>query len=159
MQMKSSKEKLKIAIIGSGAITEKGYLPGAELVSSLRVTHVVDLDIERVKDLARRFRVPNYATKYQEIIKEVDAVVVATPPSSHASISIDCLNHELHVLCEKPLATSVQEAEEVVAASKRTQAHLAVGMVRRVHWSSKVLKKLIESGVLGDIHGFDVEEG
>ena len=80
----------------------------------------------------------------EEVFEEVDAVVVATPPSSHASISIDCLNHGLHVLCEKPLATSVEEAKEVVAASKRTQAHLAGGMGRRVHWSSQLLKKLIE---------------
>jgi predicted dehydrogenase len=157
--MKPSKEKLRLAIIGSGAIAEKGYLPGAELVPSLAVTHVVDLDSERAKDVATRFQVPNSVTNYQEVFEEVEAVVVATPPSSHASISIDCLNHGLHVLCEKPLATSVEEAKEVVAASKRTQAHLAVGMVRRVHWSSQLLKKLIETGVLGDIHRFDVEEG
>lgn len=157
--MKHSNERVKLAIIGSGAIAEEGYLPAADLVSNVAVTHVVDLDTNRARDVANRFGIPNYASDYRDVLGTVDAVVVATPPSSHAHISIDCLNHGLHVLCEKPLAASVEEAKQMIAASDRTHTRLGAAMVRRLSWSAQLLKKLVETGVLGDIHRFDVEEG
>ena len=157
--MNPPKGKVKFAIIGSGAIAEESYLPAAKLVPSILVTHVVDLDINRARYVAERFQIPNSLANYQEILGKVDAVVVATPPDSHAKISIDCLNHGLHVLCEKPLASSVEQAKDMVEASKRTHTHLGVGMVRRLSWSSQILKKLIGSDLLGNIHRFDIEEG
>ncbi len=157
--MNNNQEKVSLAIIGSGAIAEEGYLPAADIVSNIVVTHVVDLDTKRAKRVASRFYVPNFVTDYHEIFGKVNAAVVGTPPSSHVEISIDCLNHGLHVLCEKPLATSIQEAKEMVATRDRTGNLLAVGMVRRLSWSSRLVKKLVETGVLGEINRFDVEEG
>lgn len=157
--MKSYKGKVRLAIIGSGAIAEEGYLPAAGMVSNTDVTYVIDLDSERAREVANRFQVPRFEMDYHKIFGKVDAVVVATPPGSHAKITIDCLNHGLHVLCEKPLATSVQEAKEMVATSERTSTHLAVGMIRRLSWSSQLLKKLVQTGVLGKIDHFDLEEG
>jgi predicted dehydrogenase len=157
--MKYNKEKVSLAIIGSGAIAEEGYLPAAATVSNIIVTHVVDLDAERAKEVAGRYYVPNVVTDYRELFGKVNAAVVATPPTSHAAISIDCLNHGLHVLCEKPLATSVEEAKEMIAAQERMGTYLAVGMIRRLSWSSQLVKKLVEIGVLGEIDRFDVEEG
>jgi predicted dehydrogenase len=157
--MKHSNERVKLAIIGSGAIAEEGYLPAADIVSNITITHVVDLDTNRARDVANRFGIPHYASDYRDVLETVDAVVVATPPSSHAHISIDCLNHGLHVLCEKPLAPSVEEATQMIAARDRTGARLGAAMVRRLSWSAQLLKKLVETGVLGDIHRFDVEEG
>jgi predicted dehydrogenase len=149
----------RLGIVGCGAITERGYLPAASLIEGVAVTHVVDLDRERGGDVAARFHIPGVFCDYRDLFGKVDAVVVATPPSSHARISIDCLDHGLHVLCEKPLAVSVQEAREMIAVSERACRHLAVGMVRRLGWSSKLLKRLIEINMLGDIDRFDVEEG
>ncbi len=157
--MKLCKEKVSLAIIGSGAVAEEAYLPAASLLSNAIVTHVVDLDIERARNVAKRFQISNCVSDYHEVFNKVDAVVVATPPGSHAHISIDCLNNGIHVLCEKPLAPSVEEAKQMIAASDRTHTHLAVGMVRRLSWSAQLLKKLTETGVLGDIHRFDIEEG
>lgn len=154
-----AKGKVRLAIIGSGAIAEEGYLPAAGMVSNTDVTYVIDLDSERAREVANRFKVSNFEIDYQKIFGKVDAVVVATPPGSHAKITIDCLNHGLHVLCEKPLATSVEEAKEMVAISEETDTYLGVGMVRRLSWSSRLLKKLVKSGVLGDISHFDIEEG
>lgn len=157
--MPFKKDKVKFAIIGSGAITEESYLPAAEMFPGVVVSHLVDLDIERAKEVARCFRVPNFVNDYREIYGKVDAVVVATPPNSHAKISIDCMNNGLHVLCEKPLASSVEEAKDMVEVSKRTHTHLGIGMVRRLSWSAQILKKLITSDLLGEISRFDIEEG
>ena len=152
-------ENVRLAIIGCGAVARERYLPAADLVPNLAVTHVVDLDIERARDVAAHFQIPNYVRDYRQVFGQVDAVVVATPPSSHTQISIGCLNQRLPVLCEKPLATSVEEAQEMIAASQQAHTPLAVGMVRRLSWSSQLLRRLIQTDMLGDIHLFDVEEG
>ncbi len=118
--MNHSSEPIRLGIIGCGAITETRYLPAVRLLSNLVLTHVVDLDLERAESVAKHFDIPNFVDDYREIFGQVDAVVVATPPNSHAQISIDCLDNNLHVLCEKPLASSVEEAKQMIAASRRS---------------------------------------
>lgn len=149
----------KIGIIGSGAITEESYIPASKKVSNAVVSHLVDIDIKRAQQVAERFNIPNYTDDYRKIYREVNAVVIATPPKSHSAISIDCMKNGLHVLCEKPLASSFQEAEEMVATSKKSDVILAVGMVRRLSWGTQLLEKLIRQGFLGKITHVDVEEG
>lgn len=157
--MTLTKDKVTFAIIGTGAIAEESYLPAAEMIPGIIVSHLVDVNIERARSVAERFRIPNVVSDYREIFGKVDAVVVATPPDSHAGISIDCMNQGLHVLCEKPLATTFDQAREMVEAGNRTNTHLGVGMVRRLSWSAGILKKLLDLNFLGDIHKFDIEEG
>ncbi len=158
MEYKST-DKVSLAIIGSGAIAEESYLPAAEKASNVVVSYLVDLDIDRAKELANRFEIPNYTNDYREIFGKVQAAVVATPPSSHSKISVDCLNNGLHVLCEKPLASSIAEARDMVEASKKNHVYLAVGMVRRLNWSAGLLKNLVQKGFIGKISHFDAEEG
>ena len=157
--MNFSESPIKVAVIGSGAIAEQGYLPAASMVPNVVFTHLVDLDRDRAKMLADQFGIPNYLTDYREIFDEVDAVVVATPPTSHATISMDFLEHGVHVLCEKPLAMTVAEAKQMVAVADKTQSHLAVAMVRRLAWSAQTLRQLVADGVLGKISSFDIIEG
>lgn len=154
-----SRKSIKLGIIGCGAIAEKGYLPASNLVSNIVLTHVVDLDLDRAERVAKHFHIPDFVDDYRFLYGKVDAVVVATPPNSHAPISIDCLNHGLHVLCEKPLAPSVREGEEMIAVSRKTGRHLAVGMIRRLSPSFQLLKRALETDMLGEIRGFDLEEG
>jgi predicted dehydrogenase len=154
-----SKEKIKLAIIGCGAVIQKLYLPVADSATGLAITHVVDLDLERAREVANLYQIPNYAQDYRQVLDQVDAVVVATPPGSHASISIDCLDRGLPVLCEKPLTPSVEQAQAMIAASQRTNTILAVGMVRRLSWSSQLVRRLLQNGILGDVQRFDVIEG
>jgi len=156
---KHSKSQVKLAIIGCGAVARERYLPASRLVPNLEVTHVIDANIERAKEVANQFQVPNYTNDYHEIFGEVDAVVVATPPKLHAPITIDCLKNGIHVLCEKPMATSLREAQEMVKVSQDTKTHLAIGMNRRLCYSSQLAKFLIKNGFLGELERFEVEEG
>lgn len=152
-------QAVKIAIIGCGAIAQERHLPAAALLPDLSVTHVTDLDAGRAAALADQFQIPHHGTDYRDVFGEVDAVIVATPPRSHASIATDCLQHGLHVLCEKPLAASSEEVAAMIAASQASGSHLAVGMNRRVCWSSQTLKRLMSLDVLGELQRFDLEEG
>ena len=157
--MISNEKKIKMAVIGSGAIAEEGYLPAAQGLHGLEVSHLVDLDAGRVAAAAERFGIAHHLTDYRGLFDAVDAVVVATPPASHAAISKDMLNHGVHVLCEKPLAMTVEEAKSMVDTAARTGIHLSAGLVRRLAWSAQTMHRLIANGVLGIIVGFDVIEG
>ena len=92
-------------------------------------------------------------------IRDYAIAVICTPPHLHLEQITQCLDAGLWVLCEKPLAVSVQEAKGMIAASRRTNTCLAVGMVRRLDLSSQLLKRFIASGILGEILHFDVQEG
>ncbi len=81
--MKSNQKKFRIGIIGAGAITEESYLPAAMLISHLEITHIVDLDQMRARQVAADFKIPIATSDYHELFGKVDGVVVATPPSSH----------------------------------------------------------------------------
>ena len=157
--MKNHQNKVRIAIIGAGAITEKGYLPAAMDISQLEVTCVVDLNLARAKEMALHFQVPLALRDYHELFGEVDAVVVATPPSFHPEISMDFMNAGISVLCEKPLAPTLAEARELVETSKKTGIHLAVAMNRRLSQSAQILKQLVNDDLLGEITSFDAAEG
>lgn len=157
--MKSHQNKVRIAIIGAGAITEKGYLPAAMDISHLEVTCVVDHNLARAKQMALHFQVPLALRDYHELFGKVDAVVVATPPNSHPEISMDFMNAGISVLCEKPLAPTLAEAREMVETSKNTGIHLAVAMNRRLSQSAQILKQLVNDDLLGEITSFDAAEG
>lgn len=157
--MRSIEKKTKMAIIGSGAITEEGYLPVSKMVPNLQITHLVDLDRDRVQSVANRFEIEHHLTDYHDLYDAVDAVIVATPPQSHAVITKNFLEHGVHVLCEKPLAMTVEDARDMVATGEKFQTHLAVGMVRRLAWSAQALKRMVGVGMLGKIKRFDVVEG
>ena len=157
--MKNHPKKVRLAIIGAGAITEDSYLPAAKLIPHLEITHLVDLDQVRAKQVAATFQVPIAICDYHNLFGKVDGVVVATPPSSHAQISMDFMNAGISVLCEKPIALTLAEAEEMVKTGKTTNICFAVAMNRRLSASAKILKQLINDDLLGNITHFDAAEG
>lgn len=150
---------LSLAVVGAGAVVEKRYLPAAEQIEGVQITHIVDLDLEHAERMADLFHVPAASSDLEEVLPHVDAVVVATPPSSHASISMAALQSGVHVLCEKPMTASVEDARELTAAAARSDAVMSVAMVRRVGRGVEVLKRFLDRGLLGAIHTVRAEEG
>jgi predicted dehydrogenase len=157
--MMSDTETLKLAVIGAGAVVEMRYLPAAARTENVEVTHVVDLDMGHARSTADAFGIPAAASDYRDVLEAVDAVVVATPPSSHASIAIDALDRGVHVLCEKPLTADAGSARELVRAAERSDALLSVAMVRRVGTAVATLRRFMNRGLLGRIQSVEAEEG
>jgi predicted dehydrogenase len=157
--MKNHDRKFRLAIIGAGAITEENYLPAAKEIPHVEIAYLVDKNKDRAIKLAKQFQVPIALRNYHELFGKVDAVVVATPPNSHAKISIDCMNADIPVLCEKPLAPTLTEAREMVEVSKKTGIYLAVTINRRLSRSAQLLKQLISNGLLGEPTHFNIAEG
>jgi predicted dehydrogenase len=133
-----------------------------ELVTAgeLRLSHVFDPDRVAAERIASCFRGSEVADSFEAVCRsEADLVIVASPPTLHASQTIELLDAGRSVLCEKPLATSVADAERMVAAAVRRDRLLAAGMVRRFLPAAQVIREIVASRLLGDLRSLEWAEG
>ncbi|MEO4052553.1 Gfo/Idh/MocA family oxidoreductase [Solibacillus sp. CAU 1738] len=144
---------LKVGVIGGGSISEFHIRPyvankDADLIA------LCDQNAERLARMGETYNVANLYTNYEELLNnpEVDAVSICTWNNSHAEIAIKALEAGKHVLIEKPLSTTVQEALAVEAAVKKSGKLLQVGYVRRHASNIHVLKKFIDANELGELY-------
>jgi UDP-N-acetylglucosamine 3-dehydrogenase len=147
--------KLRVAVIGCGSIAQHRHLPEYKANKNVELVAVCDINEERALEVAENFGAKAY-TSYEELLNAggVDAVSVCTPNYLHAPISIAALNAGVHVLCEKPMATSKQEAEAMIAAAKECGKKLMIAHNQRFVPSHQKARKLIESGEIGRIYSF-----
>jgi UDP-N-acetylglucosamine 3-dehydrogenase len=148
-------EKLRVGVIGCGSIAQHRHLPEYKANKNVELVAVCDSNEERAREVAEKFGAEAY-TSFEELLKnaEVDAVSVCTPNYLHAPISIAALNAGVHVLCEKPMATSTEEAEAMIAAAKASGKKLMIGHNQRFVPSHQRARKLIASGEIGKIYSF-----
>jgi len=151
--------KLRLAIIGCGAISKLGYLPAISKLDMVQETVLVDRNRSRAEELAARYNVPHVAEDYAQLWDYTHAAIVALPHSLHAPVSTDLLAHGVHVLVEKPMALTVAECNEMIEAAHESGATLAVGIMRRFLPSYQFVKTAVGSGFLGRINSFDIREG
>ncbi|WP_246938773.1 Gfo/Idh/MocA family protein [Bacillus pinisoli] len=146
---------LKVAVIGCGSIAKHRHLPEYANNKHVEIVAVCDIVKERVDESAAQYQAKAY-TVYQELLKDesIDVVSVCTPNYLHAPISIAALNAGKHVLCEKPMATSKEEAEDMIAASKANNKKLMIAHNQRFVASHQKARNLIESGEIGKIYSF-----
>ena len=147
-------EKLRVAIIGTGGISN-AHIGGYQAIpEKCEVVAVCDLDEEKVKRYAEINKVPAYYTDYNEMLakEKIDAVSVCTWNSSHKGATIAALKAGCKVLCEKPMAMNTAEAEEMLAVSKETGNLLMLGFVRRFGNDADLIRKFIDGGTMGDLY-------
>jgi len=96
---------------------------------------------------------------YREILDEVDALILALPHHLHAEIGEEVLKSGKHVFMEKPLANSVAECERLARAEQSSEATLVVGQVRRFMVAYQTMKEWLDSEIIGEVIGFEMEEG
>ncbi|NLK07962.1 MAG: Gfo/Idh/MocA family oxidoreductase [Firmicutes bacterium] len=140
---------VKIALVGCGGIGTNHankliQIPDAKIVAA------VDIIPERAEKVAELANAKAF-TDYRDALPLADAVWVCTPPDSHRDISVDALNANKHVFCEKPMALSLEEADAMIEAAKTNDRLLGIGYcLRFLPWAEKC-KEIVESGELGDI--------
>ncbi|WP_369899593.1 Gfo/Idh/MocA family protein [Bacillus manliponensis] len=146
---------LKVGVIGCGSIAQYRHLPEYEANPYVQIIAVCDNNKNRAKAIADKYGANMY-TDYNELIncEELDAVSVCTPNDLHASISIAALQAGIHVLCEKPMATSKKDAEMMIEAAEKSGKNLMIGHNQRFVTSHQKAKQLIENGEVGKIYSF-----
>ena len=148
-------KKLKIGIIGTGWIAgthmrEYAKMPDAEVVAC------ADLVPGKAEAFCKERGLVNAKCypSHKELIDagEVDAVSICTYNTTHAECAIYALEHGVHVLLEKPMCLTTEEAVAICRAEKKSGALLSLGFQPRFDNSMKMVKEIVESGVLGDIY-------
>jgi len=119
-----------------------------------RVKWVAELNSDRRKYVERNYPLVKTTEEWKEAIEdpEVDAVVVATPATTHFSLAKNSLESDKHVFVEKPLAMTTREAEELVAIAEKNRKKLFVGHTFIYNAAVKKIKELIDNGELGEIY-------
>ncbi len=147
--------KLRVGVIGCGSIAQHRHLPEYQMNPNVEIVAVCDINQERALEVAEKYGVLSY-TNYEELLNsgEVEAVSVCTPNYLHAHISIAALEAGVHVLCEKPMATSKQEAEAMIDAAEKSGKKLMIGHNQRFVPSHQKARHLIQSGEIGKIYSF-----
>ncbi|CDQ18868.1 Predicted dehydrogenase [Halobacillus karajensis] len=146
---------LKIAVIGCGSIAQNRHLPEYKANKNIEIQAVCDIVEERARKVGHVYGAAVY-TDYEELLRkeEVDAVSVCLPNYLHAPVSIAALKAGHHVLCEKPMATSKEEAEEMIQAAEQNGKKLMIAHNQRFVPSHVKAKELIASGELGKVYSF-----
>ena len=144
-----------IGIIGCGKITQIRHIPEYNMNKDANLAGFYDLNTERAQKMADEFGGKAY-TSYEEMLadKSIDAVSVCAANHVHAEITIKALEAGKHVLCEKPMAITLKECEEMVNASKIADRFLVIGHNQRLAQAHVKAKSLILEGVIGDILTF-----
>lgn len=145
----------KIGIIGCGKISQVRHIPEYADNADAKLEGYYDLNRERAEELAAQYGGKVYDS-YEELLadKEIDAVSVCVANHAHARITIEALRAGKHVLCEKPMAMSLKECEDMVRVAKETGRFLMVGHNQRLAKAHAEARKLIKEGLIGDIVTF-----
>jgi len=145
--------KIKVGMIGTGGISHwhARQLKELEDVEIVAICDVSDVSREKIIE-AYQLSVSEY-TNYQELLEHesLDAVVICTPHTQHFRQAMDALESGCHVLIEKPMATSLLEAEELIEASKRLDKVLQVSYQRHTDPEFIYIKNAIENGEIGKL--------
>lgn len=141
-------------IIGCGNVTEVKSGPAFNLVKNSRLIAVMRRDAPLAEDYARRHKVLRYYTNSQDLIndKEVNAVYIATPPSSHAEYAIQSIKAGKPVYIEKPMAANYAECLDINRISGKYKVPVFVAYYRRALPGFLKVKELIENNSIGNVN-------
>ncbi len=145
---------LKIAVVGAGGISALHIRAYLGFPQRCRIAALVDIDIEKAQARNQEFQLN--ARVFPDLQKmldseEVDLVSICTPPFTHKEIAVACLQAGIHVLCEKPMASSLAECDEMLAARESSGALLSIVANNRFRTEVMALKRVIESGLAGRV--------
>src|SRR5262245_17982819 len=146
-------------LIGTGRIAEERILPAINAHMGSRLVGVVSRDRGRAEAFARKFKAERAYTSYDELLANPDVTVVAihTPNSQHAAQAIAAARAGKHVFCDKPMTTSVADAERVVRECEKAGVKLGVNFHNRCMPSYIETRRLIASGVIGEVRLVQLE--
>ncbi|MBO7548080.1 MAG: Gfo/Idh/MocA family oxidoreductase [Bacteroidales bacterium] len=144
-----------IGIIGCGKITQVRHLPEYKANPEVKIIGLFDLNYERAKALAAEYGATAYRSLDKLLADErIEAVSVCTANYNHCEATVKALKAGKHVLCEKPMATTIEECEQMVRAAAENGRKLMIGMNQRLAKAHIRAKRLIDQGEIGRVLTF-----
>jgi predicted dehydrogenase len=154
----------KVLLIGCGAVAQRLYskpLQRLERQGMVHVVGLVDVHQAHARALGSSCREASLYDQPETALQATkpDLTLVLSPAHLHANHAMLAFKSNSHVLCEKPMATNVDDCSRMIDAAQETDRVLAVGMIRRFFPAFRRLKQWIESGRLGTVESFQYREG
>jgi inositol 2-dehydrogenase len=142
---------IKLGLIGAGRMGTVFAHTLAFNVAEADLVAIADTGSKTGEEVAARFNVECYYTDYRELLDRADinAVVIATPTSTHARVIQDAAAAGKHIFSEKPLAQTLEECDEAIAAVRQAGVKLQLGFMRRFDAAYALAKKKIDEGAIG----------
>lgn len=151
------KEKVRYAVVAGGQISQQAFMPGIARTDNSELAALVTGDPVKAEELAGDYKIKAWSyDEYDTLLRsgEIDAVYIATPNFLHTPYVLAALEAGVHVLLEKPAAASLEEAEQILAAQKRSAAKLMVAY--RLHHEPGTVEMVTraQAGDFGDLRAF-----
>jgi predicted dehydrogenase len=150
-------EKIKVGVVGAGRLGTFHTKIYSRLKKHAKLAGVCDSNIERAVEIGRKYHSASYAD-HEALFGNVDAVSIAVPTSLHYNIAKDFLEHDIHVLIEKPITKTLSEADELIEIANRKKLIIQVGHIERFNSAVLAIEpflkkpKFIECQRLGPFH-------
>lgn len=144
--------RYRVGIIGAGAISSS-HVEALAAVNSAEIVGIADVNLRRAETLARRAKVSSVYPDVAALLAGTKCNVahVLVPPDLHMRVTLPLLEAGVHVLLEKPMATTTEECQALLAAAKRGNATLGINQTVAFHPTFLALKDLVESGRYGRV--------
>jgi predicted dehydrogenase len=146
-------KKVKWGILGYAGIARKKVLPAMKNLETVELYAIASRDQKKLQDAVEQYQFEKTYSSYDELLldPEVQAVYIPLPNALHKEWVIKAANAGKHILCEKPLALTKEDALEMVEACEKNHVKLMEAFMYRFSSRSKKLKELINTGVIGEI--------
>lgn len=147
-------QPLRIALIGAGGIMRGAHIPGWKNVPDVELAAVCDIDRAAAKRLAAEHNIPYVCTDFHDVMKrkDIDAVDICAPNMVHTPATLAALAAGKHVLCEKPLAVTVKEIKQMIAAAAKAKKLLMTAQHHRFGGPAIALRNFIAANPLGHVY-------
>ncbi len=144
-------KKIKIGVIGVGNIGKHHARIYSELDDS-ELVGISDIDESLGNKISNLYRC-KYYKNYIELLKDkdIEAVSIAVPTKLHKQVALDAINYKKHLLLEKPIAETVEDANEIIKVAKKAKIKLFIGHIERFNPAVQKLKQIIDNGRLGKL--------
>lgn len=148
-----SKQKIRWGVLGCASIAKRAVVPGIKGSQFNEVRAIASRSLETAQATAQELDIPVAYGSYEELVQdpELDAIYIPLPNQLHKEWTIKAMKAGKHVLCEKPIALTHQEAEEMLQVSREMNVVVAEAFMYRYHPRYAEIKSLIAEGVIGDI--------
>ncbi|QHW36051.1 Gfo/Idh/MocA family oxidoreductase [Staphylococcus ursi] len=140
---------LKIGVIGTGGIARDRHIPLIQQHERAVLTGVYDVNGALAREVATQFEIDYVAPTLEALLAQVEAVIICTPNTFHADLTIAALDAGVHVLCEKPMAMTTAECDAMIAAAQRNARILTIAYHYRFTDVAQAAKQAVEQGAVG----------
>ncbi len=156
-QTQSKNKPLRVAVIGVGSMGQNHariyfHSENAHLVA------VSDNYEPNAEKIGKKYNIPYYQNYHEMLEKEqIDAISIAVPTSLHKEVALACIQHQKHLLLEKPIASTEQEAQEIINSANKNNITLMIGHIERFNTAITALKERLNNSDLGEIYKINIE--